>query len=88
MYGVETKVLNQAVKRNIERFTGEDFMFQLTKNETDQMVSQFVIPSRRQLGGALPLVFTELALTELAETKKAMEKPRNPVGLIVHKTEH
>ena len=30
MYGVETKVLNQAVKRNIERFP-EDFMFQLTK---------------------------------------------------------
>lgn len=32
MYGVETKVLNQAVKRNIERFP-EDFMFQLTKGE-------------------------------------------------------
>jgi len=32
MYGVETKALNQAVKRNIERFP-EDFMFQLTKGE-------------------------------------------------------
>ena len=32
MYGVETRVLNQAVKRNIERFP-EDFMFQLTKEE-------------------------------------------------------
>ena len=32
MYGVETRVLNQAVKRNIERFP-EDFMFQLTKGE-------------------------------------------------------
>ena len=32
MYGVETKVLNQAVKRNIDRFP-EDFMFQLTKEE-------------------------------------------------------
>ncbi|MDR2962810.1 MAG: ORF6N domain-containing protein [Bacteroidales bacterium] len=35
MYGVETKVLNQAVKRNSERFEGEDFMFQLTKQEAE-----------------------------------------------------
>ena len=33
VYGVETKVLNQAVKRNIKRFEGEDYMFQLTKDE-------------------------------------------------------
>ena len=33
MYGVETKVLNQAVKRNIKRFEGDDFMFRLTKDE-------------------------------------------------------
>ena len=32
-YGVETKSLNQAVKRNIKRFEGEDYMFQLTKEE-------------------------------------------------------
>ena len=32
-YGVETKALNQAVKRNIQRFEGEDYMFQLTKDE-------------------------------------------------------
>ena len=32
-YGVETKALNQAVKRNIKRFEGEDYMFQLTKEE-------------------------------------------------------
>ncbi len=34
LYGVETKVLNQAVKRNIKRFEGDDFMFRLTKDET------------------------------------------------------
>ena len=39
LYGVETKVLNQAVKRNIERFP-EDFMFQLTKEEFDNWKSQ------------------------------------------------
>lgn len=40
LYGVSTKVLNQAVKRNKERFP-EDFMFQLTKAETENWRSQF-----------------------------------------------
>jgi len=39
LYGVETKVLNQAVKRNKERFP-DDFMFQLTRMETEYLVSQ------------------------------------------------
>lgn len=42
MYGVETRVLNQAVKRNIERFP-EDFMFQLRLAEWESMSSQFVM---------------------------------------------
>lgn len=41
MYGVETRALNQAVKRNIERFP-EDFMFQLTKGEYEILKSQIV----------------------------------------------
>ncbi|MBR3871303.1 MAG: ORF6N domain-containing protein, partial [Paludibacteraceae bacterium] len=41
LYGVETRVLNQAVKRNIKRFP-EDFMFRLTKNEVTNLKSQFV----------------------------------------------
>lgn len=44
MYGVETRVLNQAVKRNIERFP-EDFMFQLTKSEWKILKSQIVTSS-------------------------------------------
>ena len=40
IYQVETKVLNQAVKRNIERFEGEEFMFQLTKEEWRYISSQ------------------------------------------------
>ena len=44
MYGVETRTLNQSVKRNSERFEGDDFMFQLTKDEFDDILkSQFVI---------------------------------------------
>ena len=38
MYGAQTKVLNQAVKRNATRFEGDDFMFRLTKDETDLVV--------------------------------------------------
>ena len=39
LYGVETRILNQAVKRNIERFP-ENFMFQLTREETDEKVKE------------------------------------------------
>jgi len=44
LYGVETRVLIQAVKRNIERFP-EDFMFQLTKEEFENLRSQIVSSS-------------------------------------------
>ncbi len=46
LYGVETKRLNEAVRRNLERFP-EDFMFQLNKQEAQIWVSQIVIPSLR-----------------------------------------
>lgn len=46
LYGVTTRVLNQAVKRNLERFP-EDFMFQLTKSETEEW--QRLKPSRSQI---------------------------------------
>lgn len=59
LYGVSTKVFNQAVKRNQERFD-EDFMFQLTKEEDMSLRSQSVT-SRSSHGGRryLPYVFTE-----------------------------
>ncbi len=44
LYGVETKVLNQAVRRNIDRFP-DDFMFKLNKEELNDWTSQFVISS-------------------------------------------
>lgn len=54
MYGVETRILNQAVRRNATRFDGDDFMFQLTKDEVMQVASrsQFVtsnIPDNKEL---------------------------------------
>ena len=58
LYGVETRSLKQAVKRNVKRFP-KDFMFVLTKKAIELMVSQNVIPSKSYFGGAKPMVFTE-----------------------------
>ncbi len=75
LYWLETKVLNQAVKRNIERFD-EDFMFELTDYEIDIMVSQFVIPSKQHLWGSKPYAFTEewvYMLSSVLKSKIAIE---------------
>ena len=56
LYDVETRVLNQAVKRNISRFP-EDFMFQLIPSEAEQLVSQNVIPHKKYVGWSLVFVF-------------------------------
>jgi flagellar capping protein FliD len=58
LYDVETRVLKQAVRRNLDRFP-EDFMFELSNEEIDRMVSQNVIPSKQIFGGAKPFAFTE-----------------------------
>jgi len=59
LYGVETRALNQAVKRNIERFP-EEFMFQLNTTEWENLKSQIVISSLGSHGGNRkpPTVFT------------------------------
>lgn len=65
LYGVETRVLKQAVKRNLKRFPS-DFMFTLNSKEINSMVSQNVIPSKSYLGGARPFVFTEQGVAMLS----------------------
>ena len=69
LYGVETKRLNEQVKRNIERFP-EDFMFQLTSNEFDNLKSQFATSS---WGGVrkLPYAFTEQGVAMLSGVLKS-----------------
>ncbi len=69
LYHVETKVLNQSVKRNIERFP-EDFMFKLSKQELDNLRSQFVTSS---WGGSrtLPYAFTEQGVAMLSGLLKS-----------------
>jgi len=66
VYGVETRALNQAVKRNIERFPA-DFMFQLTENEFQDWKSQIVITNSINMGlRHKPYVFTELGVAMLS----------------------
>ena len=69
LYGVETKALNQAVKRNADRFPS-DFMFQLTKDEFENLKSQFVTSS---WGGIrkLPFVFTQDGVSMLSSVLKS-----------------
>ena len=143
LYGIETRVLKQAVRRNIKRFDGDDFMFELTREELSR--SQIVTLNRRRGSNIkyLPFAFSELgvamlssvlnsetaietnrnimrafvlsrhylqehaelsvkveqfmmdtniqfneiyqALTELAEQKKELDKPRNPIGFSISK---
>ena len=65
LYGVKTKALNQAVKRNIERFP-EYFMFQLTKKEAEILRSQIVTLKQGEHLKYLPYVFTEQGVAMLS----------------------
>ena len=65
LYQVKAIRLREQVKRNAKRFPS-DFMFQLTEDEVDFMLSQNAIPSKKHLGGYLPYVFTEQGVANLA----------------------
>ena len=76
LYGVETKRLNEQVKRNNDRFPA-DFMFQLTKEEFENLKSQFATSSL-EWGGRrkLPYVFTEQGvamLSSVLQSKRAVQ---------------
>lgn len=81
LYGVETRTLNQSIKRNLERFP-EDFMFQLNETEWAFLMSQIVISktmsNRDGRGGRrkLPFVFTEhgvLMLSSVLSSQQAIQ---------------
>ena len=68
--GVETRVLKQADRRNITRFP-DDFLFQLSENEINHVVSQNVIPSKSYFGGAKPFAFAEQGIAMLSGVLKS-----------------
>ncbi|MEX0810985.1 MAG: ORF6N domain-containing protein [Chitinophagales bacterium] len=66
MYGVETRRLNEQVKRNNKRFP-EDFMFQLTEKELEDWKSQYATSNKEKMGmRKLPYVFTEQGVAMLS----------------------
>jgi hypothetical protein len=76
LYQIETKVLKQAVKRNLSRFP-EDFMFELTKSEFENWRSQFVTSNSDKMGLRYnPMAFTEhgvLILSSVLKSDKAIQ---------------
>jgi len=67
MYGVSTSRLNEAVKRNIKRFP-KDFMFHLSKDEFNSLISQIAISKKKGRGGTrkMPFAFTEQGVAMLS----------------------
>jgi ORF6N domain len=70
IYGVETRALKQAARRNIDLFPS-DFMFTLTDKEIEIVVSQNVIPSKKYFGGSDPFAFTETGVAMLSSVLKS-----------------
>lgn len=92
LYEVETRVLNQAIKRNIDSFP-EDFMFRLTKEEWEDMSSQFVTtnPSsqivmmdlpKNRTGKYLPYAFTEHGVTMLASVLRSPKARKMNIAIV------
>ena len=82
LYEVETKVLNQAVKRNKGRFPA-DFMFRLTVEEWKVMRSQFVtaLPDRRNTK-TTPFAFTEHGVTMLASVLRSEKAVKMNIAIV------
>lgn len=69
IYGYSTKAFNQQVKNNIEKFD-EDFMFQLTKEETDYLRSKFLTANISSMSRTFPYAFTEQGIYMLMTVLK------------------
>ena len=82
LYGVETRVLKQAVKRNMDIFPSH-FMFELTEKEQESLRSQIVI-SKVGRGGAryLPMVFTEHGVLQLANVVRSPRAKQMSIRII------
>jgi len=82
LYEVETRALNQSVKRNIDIFP-DDFMFQLTLTEWESNSSQFVMSSRKHRGNVyLPFAFTEHGVAMLANVLKSSKARQTSIAIV------
>lgn len=83
LYGVKTRVLVQAVKRNIKRFP-ERYMFQLTKVEFNTLISQIVISKTEKRGGTQkpPYAFTEHGITMLSAVLRSDTAIKTSIAIV------
>lgn len=82
LYQVETRALNQAVKRNIDRFP-DDFMFQLSKNEFENWKSQIVTSNSNKMGlRKIPYAFTEEGIYMLATVLRSPIATETSINII------
>lgn len=85
LYEVETRVLNQAIKRNIDSFP-EDFMFRLTKEEWDKILSSsqsvMIDMPKNRTGKYLPYAFTEHGVTMLASVLKSPKARKMNIAIV------
>lgn len=82
LYETETRVLNQAVKRNKDIFP-DDFMFQLSSDEWHSMSSQIVMTSpAKRPKSAIPFVFTEHGVTMLANVLKSTKARQTSIAIV------
>jgi hypothetical protein len=82
LYGVETRRLNEQVKRNIERFP-QEFMFQMTSEELDNWKSQIATSNKEIMGlRKLPFVFTEQGVSMLSAVLKSDTAIKTSINII------
>lgn len=81
LFDVKAIRLREQVKRNMDKFPSH-FMFQLTNNEVEILVSQNAIPSKQHLGGYLPYVFTEHGVLQLANILKSGRATQMSIKII------
>ena len=85
LYGVETRALKQAVRRNLDKFP-DDFMLRLSENESNQLVSsgvsQIVIPPGYNIGGAEMFAFTEQGVAMLATVLKSQRATNVSISIM------
>ena len=92
LYQIETRIFNQAVKRNIERFPA-NFRFQLTKEEVDEVITICDNPDRLRFSPQTPYAFTEQGVAMLyplpfsAKRKELREKVQESVTPFLRRTQ-
>jgi len=81
LYGVQTRDINKAVKNNSDKFP-EGYLFEITKNEKDELVENFHHLKRIKFSSALPKTFTEKGLYMLATVLKSPQATQTTISII------